>query len=96
MQDGHSVEHVEVDHAWVQACDLLERRDRSVDAASRGLLGAFVHGEEHHPPMHDRGLGCERRAVGLPARNKFVQVRLNGMGLVRGHSSVGDMNPNPG
>ena len=34
--------------------------------------------------------------MGLPTRNKFVQVRLNDVGLFQGHPPVGDVNPNPG
>ena len=58
--------------------------------------GAFVHGEKHHPSMHHRSLGRERRPMGLPTGDKFVQMRLNDVGLVQGHPSAGHVNPNPG
>ena len=96
VQDSHSIKHVKVSHAGMQAFDLLECGDRGVDAAPRGLLGAFVQSKDHHPAVHDQGLRRKRRTMSLPAGHKLVQVQLNLARLVLCHPAVGQMDPNPG
>ena len=66
MHDPSPIEQIQVFQRRKRTVDVAQRANRGIDAAARGHLPRFIHGQHHRLIQRDAKIRLERCSVGGP------------------------------